>query len=61
MLKLVIFFFADTMFILQTNTMVYYTGYTESELLPLVLQFNKMIMAQPKSKLSTIRKKYSHR
>ncbi|KAK2158472.1 hypothetical protein LSH36_169g02012 [Paralvinella palmiformis] len=44
-----------------TNTMVYYTGYTESELLPLVLQFNKMIMAQPKSKLSTIRKKYSHR
>lgn len=44
-----------------TNTMVFYTGYTESELLTLMLQFNKMITVLPKSKLSTIRKKYSHK
>jgi len=44
-----------------SRSMVYYTGYTEEELLPLVRQLNTMVAAQPTSKLTTIRVKYSHK
>lgn len=44
-----------------TPTLVYYTGYTEQELLPLVRQLNTMVAAPPNAQLNTIRTKYSHR
>ncbi|KAH3809802.1 G2/mitotic-specific cyclin-B3-like [Dreissena polymorpha] len=43
-----------------TKTMVYYTGYEESELLPLAQRLNSYIRNPPKQ-LTTIRSKYSHK
>lgn len=44
-----------------TKTLVYYSGYTEQQVLPLMFKLNKIISAPPKQALSSIRAKYSHR
>ena len=46
--------------VFQTKTLVYYTGYEESELLPLAQRLNNYIKNPPKQ-LTTIRSKYSHK
>lgn len=38
----------------------YHTGYEERELIKLMRSLNKMIIDAPKSKLQTVRTKYSH-
>lgn len=48
------------LFILQSSTLEYYTGYTEKDISGLVQELNAMIASPPKQ-LTTIRSKYSHR
>ena len=45
--------------LLQTPTLVHYSGYTKEELLPLVKRLNTLIQT-PLGQTATVRQKYSH-
>lgn len=43
-----------------TETLIYYTGYTLKDILPIALAQNATLHKKPKSAISTVRNKYSH-
>ena len=49
-----------TYVLFKDDTMLYYTGYDVTALIPLMKSLNDMLKSPPYRQLSTIRSKYSH-